>query len=158
MLNPKNLNESSIEEIICKGMDKLTPSVPNPLVDMFLFFGLDDTVTSFFEGSLDDDFLSQILIKRGSIFGFRFETFDAVILLRYCIDSPGEAMLYLWYLQYLCKKHDIWEISGKILATKFFPNGFFSHEDMETIWKAQKIDALPDNLVDHIDYGKSLFK
>jgi len=65
----------------------------------------------------------------------------------------GNAILYVTYLQYLCKKNNIKELSFNDFA-KFFADGFFSNEDLSNTWTSQKVDCdsksmASDNLIDY---------
>lgn len=77
-------------------------------------------------------------------------------------ETPGNSVMYLWYLQYVSKKKNIQHFSLENLAS-IFPTGFPREKDLKQLWDEQKInrtndfDMFSDNLLDFTQAGKSLF-
>jgi hypothetical protein len=79
-----------------------------------------------------------------------------IILCSWC-KSIGDMVIYLTYIQYLCKKYKIKHVNSDVMCMAFFPMGIFSDEIREKAWKVQKIkqgDGYSDNL---LDYGSAYY-
>lgn len=101
-------------------------------------------------------FMVQLIKKRiEHCFTFKMD-FDSILFLSFLSETPGIAVIYLWYLQYWCKTNEIREITFDVFVTKIFPWGFFKKESLHSIWEEQKVDDSPDNMFDHANAGKSL--
>ena len=91
-------------------------------------------------------------------------TGQALLFLSQHINTPGQAVLYCWYLQYKCKKLSINEVTLDTLCLEIFKMGVFSQDSLQHIWVSQKIERpkdsgfeFSDNLLDHKNAGLSLF-
>lgn len=106
--------------------------------------------------SSEKPFLMRLIEERVKVcFTYTISECAALMLARIA-QSPGKAIIYCWYLQYWCKKHNVKDVTLIRLLEEIFPYGFFSEEDLERVWKAQKITDYPDNMLDHAKYGESL--
>lgn len=104
--------------------------------------------------------LFQIIVTRLE-YGFTFEIKDdfLIMLLVLIAETPGRAILYLWYLQYYCFTNKIKKIDLEYFCDEIFCNGFPTNELLDRIWDEQKVNAEEfgrDNLVDYIEAGKSI--
>jgi hypothetical protein len=105
-------------------------------------------------------FLFQLMEKRIE-HCFTFKVTDERILLALCtwIDSAGNSILYLWYIQGWCFKNNIKELDFDTFSMKIFPFGIFSKENLSTVWDSQKVEHTyldSDNLVDYALAGSSI--
>jgi len=81
-----------------------------------------------------------------------------IFFLSFICQSAGICFMYIWYLQYECKKRNVNEISFETFS-QIFCNGFPSDEGLFKIWDSQKVKSEvenSDNLLDYINAGKSL--
>jgi hypothetical protein len=150
-------NESSIETIVCEPMSKLqkqplNAQQTNILMGLSLFAIQDEPL------AIPEDkkpFIFQLIEKRLQLFTYTLDDLSIAWLTSF-IASPGTAVLYMWYLQYMAKKLNKVNLTLDDLCLHIFPNGIFNEEDLSKIWRAQKVALSPDNLVDHHKYGKSV--
>jgi len=106
--------------------------------------------------SAQKPFLMQLIEKRvEACFTYTISE-CAALLLAMVAGYPGAAVIYCWYLQYWCKKNNVKDVTLARVMEEIFPSGFFSEEDLEKTWKAQKVALSPDNMLDHAKYGESL--
>jgi hypothetical protein len=84
------------------------------------------------------------------------------ILITCCCKSPGEAVMYTYYLAYKMKELGIEFLDTEALCLKIFPKGFFSSATLEKYWNKQKVDMRGkkggDNLLDYTKATESLVK
>lgn len=160
MLNKsESTNPKAIEEIVCIPMDKLK-RVP-----------MDNETTGilvnmlFMQGDIDipekeKPFLFQLIVKRiEHCFTYTVKEQKLVLFLAMLTESPGNAVLLMWYLQWWCFKNNIKDLTLDLICTRVFPMGFFSNDDLSKIWDAQKVDregSGSDNLVDYNAAGNSI--
>jgi hypothetical protein len=74
-------------------------------------------------------------------------------------QSAGQAIIYLWYIQGWCFKHNITKLDFQLLTEKIFPSGMFSEKDLKSVWDNQKVNTpnmSSDNLVDYPVAGLSI--
>ena len=67
------------------------------------------------------------------------------------VDSPGEAVILLNYIQYCCSKHRIHHVDMKALSTKIIPGGFFTKESLSEFWEKQKFVSEEGHLLNMLD-------
>jgi hypothetical protein len=135
------------------------------------------------DGEISDILISLVLMKQKSIFQdipsnevphlcliinkkissqFSYTVSDdrVVLFIALLTENPGLAIMYLWYLQYYCKKKNIQDVDLTIFARDIFPRGFPSKKDLEKLWDKQKIDnaneGFSDNLLDYRSAGQSI--
>jgi len=85
----------------------------------------------------------------------------ALIILMHHMESAGKAVMHAFYLYHKFPENTL-VTTGKI--AEIFPWGFFSDEQLNTIWDAQKVErdnyknyaciGAPDNLIDYIETWK----
>jgi hypothetical protein len=149
---------NAIENIVCKSMDKLKHYPMNEDQTKLLM-----TLHMCQQGTLDipkEFFVSQIMMARSKSFTFEFEDNKIPIFFASICQGPGEAMLYLHYLQYKCKELGVKVLDINVLCEKIFPMGFFKNEELMEIWDAQKVErsdmGSSDNLVDYMEAARSI--
>lgn len=101
-------------------------------------------------------FLFSVILKRIKYsHSFKCNDHRVVAFLDAAAETPGTAVMFLWYIQYWCFTNKVKEINLELLATKIFPFGFPSKADLQTIWDSQKTSE-GKNLVDINLAGNSI--
>ena len=95
----------------------------------------------------------DIVCDRLEIHDFEIDEVS-ICLLSYICRKPPDVTIYLWYIQYLCNKFGFYDINFNNLLDLFI-NGFFSDEQLDEIWLAQKTEK-GRNLLDIVSAGNSL--
>lgn len=105
-------------------------------------------------------FLYKVIERRVEVcHDFKFVDNRAILFLCLNCDSLGDAQLFIWFIQGICKEQGQAEVDLDFLCQWVFPFGFPSKEELIRIWDAQKVerDGLnSDNLIDYLYAGKSL--
>lgn len=71
--------------------------------------------------------------------------------------NPGIMVMYLTYFAYKIRERGLdKKVDINMVCTHLLPNGLFDQNDLHEIWDSQKIDAFPDNALDHSEYIESL--
>jgi hypothetical protein len=106
----------------------------------------------------DKPFLYQIIENRISfVHNYKLDN-RTILFLSILCKSAGICVMYIWYLQFECKKRNINEMSFETFS-QVFGNGFPSDEGLSKIWDSQKVKhevGNSDNLLDYVNAGKSL--
>lgn len=166
MRTPKDyitLDRTACEELVCKEMSKLTP---NPLSETMsgLLIKLITISDLQIPTEITEEFVYKVIKQR--LTKFKYDMDDSVILLLMIITgSPGTAIMYLFYFQYLIKTKYPELLTKKVsindFCMKLIPWGVFSDEDLTKVWDNQKLTNHPrhsmDNIVDHPELCESLF-
>ena len=106
-------------------------------------------------------FIYKLIEKRISVI-HDFKLDDKVLMfLSFICESAGVGVMYVWYLQYQCKKRNTKFISFSDF-TEIFSWGFPSKDTLDKLWSSQKVDVPKytnnsDNLLDYKQAGLSLF-
>lgn len=152
-------NEFAIENIVCSAIKKSKKEPIND-EDSEILISLLMSNAPLNIPEKEKPFLYKVIEKRIE-FSFDFTMENKLILFLCQISkSPGNALLYLWYLQYWSNKN-FKNITLHDFCEKIFPMGFPSEDEMNKIWLAQKVaneSTGSDNLIDYNLAGKSLFK
>lgn len=161
ILYSKTQEENAIEEIVCKEMSKLTVIPMDEGVGRLLMTLLLSSKPLEIPEE-EKPFLYSLIEKRvENCFTFKIKETKLILFLALVSESPGKAILYLWYLQYWCYNKNIRELDLNIFCQRIFPNGFFRDKDLKEIWDGQKVireraELGSDNLVDYNLAGKSI--
>lgn len=164
MLKLNEIKSTTIEELVCKEMDKLllkrlSSDELLELMSIKMAFKKD-------ENNVPEEFKGGIFKIMDSRIKNHFTytiTEQALFFLSSHITTPGQAVLYCWYLQYKSKelKKNIFTLDT--LCLEVFKMGIFSQESLDHIWVSQKIErpadssyVFSDNLLDHHKAGISL--
>jgi len=153
------VKEDAIENLFCKKFEKLprhqmTEDVSKIFIQL-CFSKRNDIV-------IPEDkkpFLYKLIEKRLSLFTYEIKDSRIILFLAMVAQTPGTAVMYLTYLQYYCKKHNIREITFDNFSMEIFPMGFPSDEDLHTLWEETKVkrnEGGAANLVDFIGSLKSI--
>lgn len=105
-----------------------------------------------------NEFVFQLIIKRLNYIHSYKLTKAVILFLGYIVKSPGEAVMYLNYLQYQSHKRELGIINMHNLAI-IFPMGFFTPETLTKAWNDQKVEGLrgTDNLLDVPEAMRSIY-
>jgi hypothetical protein len=153
----------SVEMIFCK-----------PLDEDGVRKGLDETqqqiiikLLQFSQSEIDemyDDIKSQhgiLSILEGRLVSINCKIDKASrILISLSCSTPGEAVMYTYYIAYMMKKKNISDLSLDRLFIDVFHAGFFSAESLYEYWSKQKVNQGKiqggDNLLDYSKASESL--
>lgn len=153
----------SIEKLFCEKFEKLkSHPLDEETAKFLMILGFSSKTLLSDIANVEVPFLCQLISKRILVsFDYTIEDDRAIVILSQVAQTPGKAVMYLWYLQYYCKKNNIKSIDLTILCTRIFPNGFPSNEDLSELWKSQKINKSrkedSDNLLDYQSAGESIY-
>jgi len=98
-----------------------------------------------------NSFLSQVLLKRLEVNTSIKMSLGGLLMLLHHIENPGESVMYAYYLHIMLSPGTVFDVTH---LANLFPLGFFSSEQLNTIWDVQKIqpsdeiNSLMDNLLD----------
>ena len=107
-------------------------------------------------------FLFQVIEKRLQYcYTMKIEDQRLILFLCALAETPGLAIMYLWYLQYWCFINDVKELNLELFCEKIFPMGFFSKSDLSKLWDEVKVlrtgdERGSDNLADYASAGMSI--
>jgi hypothetical protein len=75
-------------------------------------------------------------------------------------STPGDAVMYTYYIAYKMKELGISDLSIEQLCVNVFPFGFFSEDSLHEYWDKQKVNPGKnpggDNLLDYPKASESL--
>ncbi len=76
----------------------------------------------------------------------------------YTAPGIGNAIMYIYYIQYACKKKGIEKFTVNTFCESVFPMGVFRNEDLNEVWDACKVSSEggSDNLIDYPKASKSI--
>lgn len=149
-----------IEREVCKKMhslrrENMDNELTETLMRIYLAKGLNIP-------DKEKPFLFQVIEKRLQYcFTAKIECQRLILFLCALTESPGSAIMYLWYLQYWCFINDVQELNLELFCEKIFPMGFFPKSELSKLWDHQKVllsgdERGPDNLVDYSSAGMSI--
>ena len=110
---------------------------------------------------LINSFIAQIFLRRIECMTTLRMSLGALIVLLMYMDSPGNAVMYAYYLHGKLAPNTLVDLD--VFSIKAFPWGVFSKEQLNTIWNAQKRKkdddvskcvGAGDNLLDYIETWK----
>ena len=139
------LQPNDVEEKFCKLLDKMGATVPlSP--DQF---GLFITLLSIEDREVEE--LYEKLPPMGYLIKGRLESLKYTldkktqIILSFIVETPGDAVMYIYYLAYKAKQRNKDIITFDDFVD-IFPMGYFSKTQLDEAWDAQKIQG--QNLLD----------
>lgn len=143
----------SIENIICRPMDSLKKKKLTGDDEMiFKIMGLNDRIPLDAISKSEKPYVIDFIEMKLQMFDYKVDDSRIIALISQVSKSLGFCVLYLAYLQYLCKKKSINHLTFDLFCD-FFKDGFFTKEDLEKIWLEQKIERVDFNMSDNlIDY------
>lgn len=123
-----------------------------------LLFVPDDKVSEIYKQFTNSVFNCQVIETKLKFHTIKLEDKLKIYLSSLC-ETPGEIVMYLWWLQWWGFSNNKMTITIQDFNTLIFPMGYFSREDLHIAWNAQKVDRdsiTSDNLLDYFDAGKSI--
>lgn len=155
----------SIENLFCKPLDEGgvrigLDDIQIQIITLAMVSSKEKT-DYMYEKLKGEHYLSLILEDR--LKSINCKTDNGVkILITYSCKSPGEAVMYTYYLAYKMKELGIESLDMETLCLKIFPRGFFSRETLEKHWDKQKVNTRgnrgSDNLLDYRKAAQSIMK
>lgn len=160
MIEFDDLKEDSIETMFCVPFSKLQQQPLNGDVNRILIILLlqPESVDKISK-DLENEFMFKLIKKRIEVMYNYQLTNDALVFMVVLSKSPGNAVMYLTYLQYYAWKNKLQIIDLKTICEDVFPFGTPSEADLEALWRQTKIHNKPgmsDNLVDIPECLKSI--
>jgi hypothetical protein len=152
-MNDTTLQPTDVEEKFCKILDKMDANIPlSP--DQF---GLFITLLSIEDRELEE--LYEKIPPMGHLIKGRLESLKYTldkktqIILSFIVDTPGDAVMYIYYLAYKAKQRNKDIITFDDFVD-IFPMGYFSKSQLDKAWDAQKRKG--QNLLDYPEASISL--
>ena len=154
----------SVEVYFCEPLDKngKKESMDDDLSRLFITLCMvkDPEVEEMYNQLHEASPLVKIISSRAEFAGLKMDKKTAILLSCIC-SSPGQAVMYIYYLLYKAKKLGMKELSFDRVSMEIFPFGFFTEETLNYHWDLQKVRKDPgsfgtDNLLDYPEAMKSL--
>ena len=149
----EEIQSNTVEEIFCKPLDKEYADLPL-LYDQFeVFMSL---------LTMSDEDVDEIYTKGSGMLYLiksRLKHLDydldkkTQIMLSFIVETPGDAVMYVYYLAYKAKQKNKDIITFDDFVD-IFPMGYFRKKQLDEAWEAQKIDGA--NLLDYSEASESL--
>jgi hypothetical protein len=122
----------------------------------------DSSIDEMYDEIYKASYLVKILVDRAEYVGLKIDKKTSIMLGILC-KSPGQAVMYVYYLMYKAKNLKKEEITFDTLCQDIFPLGFFTEETLNYYWDEQKVKKDPsrsgsDNLLDYSEAAKSLIQ
>jgi len=156
--------EDAVEKYFCEPLSKKKQfEMSKDLTDFFITFSTSTEENVDADKARKTVWQFQAIEKRMSVLlNYTADNRVKLFILILTDGTIGKIVMYLHYMQYLCKKHNVKHITWDIFAMKFFPDGFFSDEDLHSVWDGQKVSKTSatqsgtDNLLDYQTASKSI--
>ena len=151
MLNFEITKQSdSIEKLFCEEFDKLQriqmDEELSEILISLLFGGSEFKIPE-----NEKPQLFQIIEKRiKACFTYSINDDRLILFLCALTRRPGHAVMYLTYLQYWSKKHNIKNLDLETFSEKIFPVGFPNENQLTDLWDKVKVNK-PDGTVFYSD-------
>jgi hypothetical protein len=146
---------NSIEELFAKPFAKLNQyPMDNEMSEIFMkLILLKDEDVVFREE--EKPFHLKLMEKRLDVIFTCEVDIRTRIFISVISNSPAIVVMYLWYIQYICKTKNTRKMTFELFA-EVFAYGFPSNEALLKMWESQKVDSVSDNLLDYPKAGESL--
>lgn len=159
--------EDAVEKYICEPLSKLNPEeMSKDLADYFMSFAVSTEENIDISKARKTIWQFNALEKRIELLlNYTADNRVKLFVVMLCDGAIGKIIMYAYYMQYLCKKHNVKHVSWETFGMKFFPNGFFNEQDMLKVWDGQKVSKNDsegkshlgsDNLIDYGTASKSI--
>jgi hypothetical protein len=158
--------ENSVEIYFCKPLDekgkKGSMNDEESRIMITLLMTDDPSIDKMYDEIYNASHLVKILVSRAEYAGLKIDKRTAIMLGILC-KSPGQAVMYVYYLMYKAKTLKKKEITFDTLCKDIFPFGFFTEDTLNYYWDEQKVKKDPskigtDNLLDYSEASKSLIQ
>jgi hypothetical protein len=156
----------SVEVYFCEPLDKngKKESMDDDLSKLFITLCMvkDPVVEEMYNQLHKASPLVKIISSRAEFAGLKIDKKTTILLSCIC-SSPGQAVMYIYYLLYKANKLGMKELSFDRVSMEIFPFGFFTVETLNYHWDSQKVkketgDFGSDNLLDYKTASMSLLK
>lgn len=144
--------ENAAETLFCMPFEKL-PRLPmsKELMEIIISIMLSQNVNI---PQSDKPLLYQAIEKRAQhCFTFKINDQKLLLFLCFLTQTPGMAVMYLTYLQYWCRKHNVKEMDFDTFCERVFPMGFPAKAEVSKLWDSVKVrrsnGMSSDNLLDY---------
>lgn len=170
----KTLGEDACEVYVCKVMESKPGSIKLDemneitqfIAQLYYIDSLsDDEQLKMIPNDIIDSFLYKLIDKRVEHLYQYGLSCPSIVMIMSIADSPGAAVLYLTYIQYVVTKVNP-KLKNQLIKMEdlmevFSMTGLWSNDDLEEVWDNQKLVNHPsmsmDNIVDHMELCKSIF-
>lgn len=105
-----------------------------------------------------ESFQAQVFLSRLKHMTSLKISLGALLILMNYMESPGKVVMFVFYLFYKLPANKLIDVNTII---ELFPWGFFSEEQLNEIWNAQKVGkeesegfsciGAPDNMIDYLE-------
>ena len=153
----------SVEMIFCKPLDengvrkKLDEQQMKILITLLQLSP--DKLEEMYKDIKSKHWLLSILEGRLDHIGCKLDKASRLLISLFC-STPGDAVMYTYYIAYKMKEAGIKELSLNRVCADIFPFGFFSEESLHEYWDKQKVNpgknSGGDNLLDYTKASESL--
>lgn len=100
---------------------------------------------------IKSQFMYRLIEKRLQLYSYDMSE-HAIALISFISPTPGIAVIYMTYLQYVAHKYGIKKYTVGDLCMKAITWGLFKSEVLDRFWDDQKAENAPlTNMVDDID-------
>jgi hypothetical protein len=156
--------ENSVEKYFCKPLDKdgkrRNMDDEESKIMMMLLLYKDPEINMMYDDILKASHIAKILVSRAEYAGLKMDKKSFIMISMMC-ETPGAAVMYVYYLLYKSKELGEKIISFETLCSSIFPWGFFTEETLHFYWDEQKVkksntQAGTDNLLDYHEASSSL--
>jgi hypothetical protein len=151
----------AVEKHFCQ---KMATENPVPLSEEItkllftLFMAESQDIEKFYQEAVKQTPMIRILEDRVSLTGRALEK-DAALFTGLCCQTPGEAVMYAYFISYQMKNAGMGKnLDLRALCENVFPMGMLSRDALERVWDSQKVKRTSgsDNLLDYQEASKSL--
>jgi hypothetical protein len=109
----------------------------------------------------EQPFVYKVIEARAKSFQYKLTDPRLILFLAMIAESPGKAVMYLWYIQYIFHKKGLSNIDLECFGTEILPMGYPTNERLSEIWDGQKVNRPrdyygSDNLLDYMSAGESI--
>jgi hypothetical protein len=150
------IEPNAVEEKFCKILDGMRPDIPLNRDQFQIFIILMDIDKDKLEELYNSNGNPMLQLIRGRLEALTYDIDKKTqIMLSFITHTPGDAVMYIYYLAYKAKQRnkDIITFDDFIVI---FPMGYFSKKQLDEAWDAQKIEG--QNLLDYPEASISLNK
>ena len=156
MMTKTIIEPNAVEEKFCKLLDGMRPNVPLNRDQFLIFMVLLDIEKDKLDELYNSDGNPMLQLIRGRLEALPYTLDEKTqIMLSFITNTPGDAVMYIYYLAYKAKQRNKDIITFDDFVD-IFPMGYFSKKQLNEAWDAQKIEG--QNLLDYPEASISLNK
>jgi hypothetical protein len=155
----------SIEMLFCKPLSengKIEKATENQMkIILFAMTSTPREIDEVYESIKNEYMILPILADRLKNLGCIVDKASQILISMSC-QTPGEAVMYSFYLAYKAKELGLDSLTIEKICTDIFPTGFFTRETLKDHWDIQKVKTDnregSDNLLDYKQASLSIMK